>query len=156
MPFVFLQRQDLNPRGSERKENNSANCFQRGAVRRVLLRSNGRRAISMQGEAVADVKSPMLHQKNRRHIFVPFVFLQRQDLNPRGSERKENNSANCFQRGAVRRVLLRSNGRRAISMQGEAAADVKSPMLHQKTEGTFLCLLFFLQRQDLNPRGSEE
>lgn len=27
------------------------------------MRSNGRRAISMQGEAVADGKSPMLHQK---------------------------------------------------------------------------------------------
>ncbi len=87
--------------------------------------------------------SPLCSTKKTEGTFLCLLFfLQRKDLNPRGSERKENNSANCFQRGAVRRVLLRSNGRRAISMQGEAAADAKSPMLHQKTEGTFLCLFF--------------
>ena len=61
------------------------------------------------------------------------LFIFERDLNPRGSERKKQ-SGGLFLARSGEPGTVACDGRRAISMQGTAAVDVKSRLSHQKEE----------------------
>ena len=83
----------------------------------------------MQGAAAADGKSLLLHQIRKSRKLRLFLIFDR-DLNPRGSERKKQ-SGGLFLARSGEPGTVACDGRRTVRMQGTAAADDKSLLLHQ-------------------------
>ncbi len=85
-------------------------------------------------------KSRLSHQKEESQERLFFYFER--VLNPRGSERKKQSGGLLLARSGEPGSVA-CDGRRAISMQGEAAADGKSRLSHQiKRVATAALFLF--------------